>query len=260
MKAQRLPFADWRPSPNFGGYSRGHNPKASVTHSADSNLMDGPPARFFTRTPTPPQKPGSVHLWIKGDGHITQMVEFGQSAWGNGATDRVGGPPDNTLIQGWYAQGINPNTETFSIELTGFGKSKGARFTAVTEAQWASWARIHEWLVAEQWITTFDARNLLLHSMISATACPDGRVTVEDLVAHLSKGADMTALEDLIIALYAGAELAGKPREERLKYAMYRMTEAAEGRERSLRQQIENAQAHVHALQLNGTTSVPTEV
>lgn len=247
MRAPRLPFAEWRPSPNFGGYGVAHLPVATVTHSADSNPMDDPPARMFTRTPPPPQNPSSVHLWIKADGSIIQMVEFDKSAWGNGAMNRVS-PPANALIQDWYRTKTNPNTRTISIEITGFGVSRGAKFTDVTEAQWTSWRRVHEWLIAEKWMGVFDQENLLLHSMISATACPDGRFTVDDLVAAL-KGTEMPDYEamfnDLIIALYAGAEMADKTYEERLAYATYRMSEARHGNDRSLRQQIENTRGDI---------------
>lgn len=256
-RSPRLPFAEWRPSPNFGGYGVAHLPVATVTHSADSGLMDDPPDRFFDPNH---EHPGSVNLWIKGDGHIIQMVDFDKSAWGNGALNRLGGPPAIKLVEEWYRTKTNPNTRTISIEIAGMGTSRGNRFTAVTPAQWKSWARIHEWLIAEQWFSYFGPENLLLHSLISATACPDGRFTVEDLVAHLSKGENMSQINDLIVAIYAGGELAGKPYEERLKYAQYRMQQAIDGKERSLRQQVENAQAHVHVIAWDGTTSPPKEV
>jgi hypothetical protein len=156
--------------------------------------MADPPERFFNATIS---TRGSVHLWIKGNGHIIQMVPFDKSAWGNGQLNRTDGKNDpHPLIREWYQRGVNPNLETISIEICGVGRS-GA-FQAVTEAQWNAWTRIHAWLIDEQWFDSFGGENLLLHGMISATRCPDGRWTVLDLIAHLEDQMTKEEIEKII--------------------------------------------------------------
>lgn len=202
-----VPFADYRPSPNFGFYDAANRlirltPRAIVPHSADSQLNADPPRTFFA--------PGgqSTHFWIRGDGHLIQMVPLDVPAWGNGVLDRADGVDSpNPYVREWYRTRRNPNLDTISVEFAGFGLSRGDRFTPVTEAQLQTWARLIDFLLAEGWLADFNGFNCILHREISATACPDGRFTGAGMVeAYTARRKDDMTPEEREI-LYALVDL-----------------------------------------------------
>lgn len=211
--ALRIPFAEWRPSQNHG-YSDGGQRipltiKAIVAHSADSEPMADPPDRLLK----PSSNPGSVHTWNRADGKLYQLVELDEPAWGNGVDytkpsifNPNGWSHPNTIIRNWYANRRNPNLDTFSMEFAGFGTSRGDRFSKPTDDQMYTWARVNEWLRSEGLITA-TRENVLLHGQFVRTACPDGRFTVDELVAALEES-DVTQgeLDDLILAIFGSTE------------------------------------------------------
>lgn len=253
----RVPFAEWRPSQNHG-YDDGLGgripltPKALFAHSADSAPGSDPPGRLLFPDPNP----GSVHLWVRDDGHLLQLVELNEPAWGNGVdysrpgyhlADGASSPL--AIVRQWYATKRNPNLDSISLEFTGRGVSrKGDAFDRLTEAQLATWARLGEWFQREG-VITLGLENLVLHSQVIPTACPDGRFTAADLLAALTPAPGpveyqelLRRIEDLELAAYAGGEQPGD-RDERLAAARYRIQGAAERDDRSLGQRIENAAA-----------------
>ena len=163
----------------------------------------------------------------------------------------------------WTTGGREANTTTWPMEAEGgrignesepLTEHQVRGFLAIARA-WE--ARMGRKLEVGQ--TVREHRQIAIEFGYAPTACASGRYA--NAWAALSQAEpEPPLLERVIVALWAGAELADKPFAERLKYAMYRMTEAAEGRERSLRQQIENAQAHVHVISWDGTTGKPQEV
>lgn len=170
------PKAEWRASPNFYPSSL-FTLKAAVGHSSVSPLWSEPPRRFFDATA---EDRGSTHNWIQGNGHFIQMVRFDCGAFGNGVLNRTDGASSpNALVREWYRTRRNPNYDTISTEITGYGVSSET-FTAVTDDQWDSWFQFLDWCASEGVEFTGDA--MLVHQDISATACPDGRFTVADLL------------------------------------------------------------------------------
>lgn len=253
----RVPFAEWRPSQNHG-YDDGLGgripltPKALFAHSADSAPGSDPPGRLLF----PGANPGSVHLWVRDDGHLLQLVELNEPAWGNGVDyARTGYHLANgassplAIVRQWYATKRNPNLDSISLEFTGRGVSrKGDAFDRLTEAQLATWSRLGEWFRSEG-VITLSAENLVLHSQVIPTACPDGRFTADELLAALAPISSapssdyqelLRRIEDLELASYAGGEQPGD-RAERLAAAHYRIQGAAARDDRSLGQRIENA-------------------
>ena len=207
---KRIPFAEWLPSENHGYTDGGQRIplaiKSIVTHSADSSSMADPPARLLH----PSNNPGSVHAWLRGDGKLYQMVELDEPAWGNGVdyTDASNFNPNgftspNAIIRNWFNLRRNPNLDTFSIEFAVYGQSRGALFSKPSPAQMATWARLCAWFRSEGIITpTRD--NVILHSSLVRTACPDGRFTVEELVAAIADVEVNVPDNDLRRAVFAG--------------------------------------------------------
>ena len=187
------PKAEWRPSPNFGYPGQQFTGKAVCGHSTHSPLNSDPPRRFFDATD--PAR-GSVHYWWYGNGHVVQMVKNTDAAYGNGMLNLANGAQSSiAIVREWYKTGRNPNLDTYSHEFCGYGNS-GTSFDPITDEQWDGWFRWREWCASEGQV--WDETNTVVHKDISATACPDGRFTVADLLRSLP-GDDMDArLEEMI--------------------------------------------------------------
>jgi hypothetical protein len=136
------------------------------------------------------------------------MVPLDVPAWGNGVLDRADGVDSpNPYVREWYRTRRNPNLDTISVEFAGFGVSRGEQFTAVTEAQLQTWARLIDFLLVEGWLADFNGFNCILHREISSTACPDGRFTGAGMVeAYTARRKDDMTPEEREI-LYALVDL-----------------------------------------------------
>lgn len=192
------PKAEWRPSPNHGYLTNGYPAppdvpganrsnlapftlRAMCGHSTHGPLNADPPDRFFN--PYASDR-GSVHYWWYGNGRVVQMVRNDNAAYGNGVLNRRDGLPGAiALVREWYRTGRNPNNDTVSHEFCGTGNSAPS-FTPVTDEQWDGFYRWREWCASEG--TVWDETNTVLHKDISATACPDGRFTVADLLRKVA--------------------------------------------------------------------------
>jgi hypothetical protein len=191
-----IPFADRVESPN-GGYwfdeARTQpipfTPKALVPHSAHAPLMSDPPRRFYETEPGWWGTPGCTTLWIYGDGALTQMVKLSKAAWGNGWLNRYDGHlSPKLLVREWYSENRNPNYDTISCEFAGYGlqapKTSVNTMPSIppTDEQMETWFRVTDWILAEGWLPELTKFNVILHSEISATACPDGRFQSTDMI------------------------------------------------------------------------------
>lgn len=175
------------------GYIENGKPLVLVPNSLCAHSTDGPPGsepdpRFFD--PDTP-RPGSVHFWINDVGTLWQLLDLDVPAWGNGNDysdiwGHAAGMDKSPIrvVREFFAQKVNPNKRSISLEFTGRGASRGI-IQKLTPAQIETWRNLELWLRVEG-ILDVDETNLFLHQHVARTACPDGRFTTQELMGYVT--------------------------------------------------------------------------
>lgn len=121
-----LPQVLWRPSPNYWRGRAGHVPRAEVKHRIVGTLASA--ISLFDQPSTADKPRPSTHFcigYLGGQLVVTQHVDLGDTAWGNGD---VRSPTWPLLIPG-----VNPNYLTISTEHEDGGAANRGR---VSEEVW----------------------------------------------------------------------------------------------------------------------------
>jgi hypothetical protein len=142
----RYPGAIWYPTGNYWTGRGGITPKWLILHgTAGPNAVS-----WFVN---PDNKDSSAHFVILVDGTVYQMVDTGDSAWGNGIVEAG--------HDSWWATDINPNLQTISIEHEKLDKDNA---NPLTDAQKKSSFALVKWICDN-------------HKIRKASATADGGIT-----------------------------------------------------------------------------------
>lgn len=145
------------PSPNRGGYSAKHAPRAIVWHIT-AGLMPG--TLGWLRNP---DSGASCNYLITKQGIIHELVPPTESAWANGAVNRPN--RNNAFVDAVVREGVNFNTRTISIE----HEAKAGE--APTRAQELASIYLTAWL-CQQFNITPDATHIIRHADIDSVNRP----------------------------------------------------------------------------------------
>ena len=173
---QLVPGAIWQGSPNYWTGRFGHDVIAICDHIMQSTIES---ANSWFRNPG---SEASSHLGIAKTGKIYQWVALNNSAWANGI---INSPETAIPSVPWVLDdeknGINPNTQTVSIE------HEGLTGEPMPEAQYQATLSVHRFLI-KKYSLPLDRLHIIGHFQvdnINRHYCPGNGFPWQRLMADL---------------------------------------------------------------------------